>query len=488
MKLGSRRLVPVLTSLVGAAAVGLVCCASLPTHPAGPPPQGAPAHYARVDWKAAGDDAAQLLSAYLQVDTSNPPGNELAGAEFIADVLATEGIESEIITHSPGRASLIARVRGDGSERPLCLLSHIDVVPADAEAWPDGKGPFSGTIDEDGVIWGRGALDMKGMGALEIMTMLLLKRHDVPLRRDVVLLAVADEEVDNTGAREIAEKHWDKVGCSHLINEGGFGIEDLFSEGQTVFAVSVAEKGFLWLKMVARGEAGHGSTPIPGRAPDRLVRALGKLSEREDQPYVHESLYQLLTEAGDHAGGIEGFVMQRPELVNLLVMDRLLENPPARATITNTISVTGFEGMGTSPNVIPSEVSAQLDCRVLPGTTPAQMLLELRDTVDDPEIEFQVLGAAPSTWNDWNDPLYFALVRHSLAGRSHATAGPVVAPGFTDSMFFRKRGVQAFGLIPFEISKEEAATMHGRHERVSVENVHDGLEALFKSVVDVSAK
>ncbi len=465
----------------------LAGCAARPIQPPGPAPKHAKAYDARVDWKTAGAEAAQLLSAYIQVDTSNPPGNELAGAEFLADVLAKEQIESEIITHLPGRASLVARLDGDDSERPLCMLSHIDVVPADEDAWPEGKGPFSGTIDEDGVLWGRGALDMKGMGAIEVMTMLLLARYDVPLRRDLVLLAVADEEVDNTGAREIAEKHWDKVGCSHMVNEGGFGIKDLFSDGQTVFAISVAEKGFLWLRMIARGEAGHGSTPIPGRAPDRLIRALTKISQREDQPYVHDSLYQLLAETGDHAGGIEGFVMQRPELVNLLVMDRLLDNPPARATITNTISVTGFAGQ-ENVNVVPSEVSAQLDCRVLPGTSPAQMLMDVKALVDDPKIEFDVLGAAPSTWNDWDDPFYYALVRHSLAGRPHAAAGPVLAPGFTDSMFFRKRGVKAYGLIPFEISKEEAATMHGRHERVSVNNVHDGLRILFNAVVDVAAR
>jgi acetylornithine deacetylase/succinyl-diaminopimelate desuccinylase-like protein len=420
------------------------------------------------------------------VDTSNPPGNELLGAKYLAALLSKEGIESEFIEHRPGRASLIARLRGNGTEAPLCLLSHIDVVPANASAWPEGKGPFSGTIDDEGMIWGRGALDMKGMGAIQLMTMLLLKRLGVPLRRDIVLLAVADEEVDNFGAREIAEKHWDKVGCSHLVNEGGLGIRDLFIEGQTLFAISVAEKGLLWVRMVARGEAGHGSTPLPGRAPDRLVRALGKLSSREDDPYITPSLYQMLAEAGHHAGGIEGFVLRRPSLVNLMVMDKLLANPPARAAITNTVSVTGFEG-SEGVNVVPSEVAALLDCRLLPGKSPATMLAELRSIIDDPEIELQILQASPATENDWDDPLYRALVRHTLDGRPHAAAGPILSPGFTDSIFFRKRGVKAYGLIPFEVTKEEAATMHGRNERVSVANVRDGLKVLYRAVVDVSA-
>ncbi len=470
----------------GPLALAAMGCASLSAQPPGP----APAHLAKfregVDWAAVGDEAARLLSGYLQVDTSNPPGNELLGAQYLAAVLAKEGIDSELVEHRPGRASLIARLRGDGTEAPLCLLSHIDVVPADASAWPKGKGPFSGTIDENGVIWGRGALDMKGMGAIELMTLLLLKRQGVPLRRDVVLLAVADEEVDNFGAREIAEKHWDKVGCSHLVNEGGLGIRDLFIEGQTIFAISVAEKGLLWLRMVARGEAGHGSTPIPGRAPDRLIRALGKLAARQDDPYVTPALYQMLAEAGDHAGGIEGFVLKRPSLVNLMVMDRLLSNPPARAAIVNTVSVTGFSG-ADSVNVVAPEVSAQLDCRLLPGTSPAAMLAQLQGIIDDPGIELQVLQASPATENGWDDPFYRALVRHTLDGRPHAAAGPVLSPGFTDSIFFRRRGVKAYGLVPFEVTKHEAATMHGRDERVSVKNVRDGVRILFRAVVDVSA-
>jgi acetylornithine deacetylase/succinyl-diaminopimelate desuccinylase-like protein len=470
-----------------AAATGITACAALPTQPPGPPPPNSKIYDARVDWPAAGDETVKVLSSYLQLDTSNPPGNEIIAAEFMASVLAREGIDSELIMHRPRRPSLIARLKGSGADRPLCLLSHTDVVPADASAWPPDKGPFSGKIDDKGEIWGRGALDMKGMGAIELMTMVLLKRYDIPLRRDIVLIAVPDEEVDNIGARELATNYWDKIGCSHMINEGGFGIKDLFTEGQTIFAISVAEKGYLWTRMIARGEAGHGSTPIPGRAPDRLIRALGKLAAREDDPYIHPSLYQLLAESGAQAGGIEGFVMQRPELVNMLVMDRLLANPPARAAITNTVSVTGLEGQ-ESFNVVAPKVSAQLDCRLLPGTSPEQMLTNLKTVVDDPKIEFDVLGAAPSTWNDWNDRFYFALARHVLAGRTNAAVGPVLAPGFTDSTFFRERGVMAFGLIPFEISREEAATMHGRNERVSVKNVHDGVRILFNSVVDVAGR
>jgi acetylornithine deacetylase/succinyl-diaminopimelate desuccinylase-like protein len=459
-------------------------CGAIPARVAAPPRPEAVRYYDAVDWDKAGDEAVEALREYLRVDTTNPPGNETRGAEWMGAILAREGIPYEILEYAPGRGNLIARLEGGKAEPPLCLLSHIDVVSAEADKWPKGKGPFSGAL-EDGYVWGRGALDMKGLGALELMSMVWLKRLRVPLRRSVILLAVAAEESDSGGVQFIVDKHWGKIGCSQSINEGGLGIHDLLVPGQTVYTISVAEKGTLWLKMTAHGEAGHGSTPAPNRAPDRLVAAINKLKARAPEPVIHPSMYELAARVGHDAGGIEGFVLTRPSLFRTLVLGKLLENPAASATLFDTVNVTGFFGM-KEPNVIPSEVSATLDCRVLPTTTPWELLSEIRSTVADDKITFEVLDAHEANESPWEDTFFAAMARHAVDGRKHVVAGPALSPGYTDSLFLRKKGVHAYGFVPFEIKKEELLYFHGRDERVSVANVKRGLRALFRAVVDVT--
>jgi acetylornithine deacetylase/succinyl-diaminopimelate desuccinylase-like protein len=438
-----------------------------------------------LDWQQAGDEAAKILSDYLRVDTRNAPGNETTGAQFLAGLLAKDGIPSEILEYAPGRGSLIARLKGTGQDGPLCLLSHVDVVSANAADWPADRQPLSGAIDEHGVIWGRGALDMKGLGVVELLTFLWLHRLHVPLTRDVVLIAVADEEVDGDGARFLVQKHWDKLGCTHLLNEGGIGLTNLLFPGQTAFAISTAEKGLLWVKMTAHGLAGHGSTPIPGRAPERLLAALERIRTREITPDIHSTMYALLREAGEQQGGVSGYVLNRPFLVRQLVTGKLMANPATRAAITNTAQPTMFSG-GVQPNVVPSEASATLDCRLLPGTTPAMMLAELQRVVDDPTVTFEVSHGSEANESPVDDPLFRALARHAVHGRTDAIAGPVLSVGYTDSEQFRPKGTHAYGFMPFEISIEEAATMHGANERLSTENLRNGLRILLGAVIEVS--
>jgi len=318
------------------------------------------------------------------------------------------------------------------------------------------------------------------------MTMLWLKRLNVPLRRSVILLAVAAEETDSGGIQFVVDHHWGKLQCSQSINEGGLGIKDLLVPGQTVYTISVAEKGVLWLRMTAHGEAGHGSTPTPGRAPERLLRAIARLQARDPDPIVHPSIYDLAARVGEDAGGIKGFVLKRPVLVRMFVLDKLQESPPARATLYNTVNVTGFSGM-KEPNVIPSEVSATLDCRMLPGVRPLDFYVELRNTVNDPNVTFEVLDMQGAGESPWDDAFFSALARHAVDGRPHVVAGPALSPGYTDSLFLRRKGVHSYGFMPFEVVQTEMNGFHGRDERVSVENVHRGTRALFRAVIDVAA-
>ena len=440
----------------------------------------------QVDWDAAGQETVHLLSEYLQINTVNPPGNETLGAEFLKTKLEAEGIASQIVESAPGRGNLIARISGTGEQPPICLLSHIDVVPSEADSWPADKQPFSGVIDEEGRIWGRGALDMKGMGAIQVMTMVLLARQSASLERDIVLLAVADEEVNNTGIQLLVDEYWDEIGCAYVINEGGLGINDLFFPDQRAYAISVGEKGVLWLKMIATGEPGHGSTPRPNEAPTRLLQALNAIESRKVEPNIHPSMYELLRNAGRQANGLLSFIMGHPKAFRPLISASMMSDPVTRAAVTDTVHLTGLGG-ANEPNVVPGEVFALLDCRLLPGTDPATLIAELTALVDDPLIRFEVLSSEPAAVSEWKaDPVYEALAKNAVHGQPNAVAGPVISVGFTDSIYLRPLGVRAYGLVPFGVEQEGLMTMHGNGEHVHSAEVQRGLQILYRTLWEVA--
>lgn len=224
-----------------------------------------------MDWSRIGREASDLLSRYIRIDTSNPPGNEARAVDFLGKVLHDNGIEFKTYESAPGRVSLLARLKGEGNNKPLLLLSHSDVVPAEGGAWDEE--PFSGLI-KDGVIWGRGALDMKGMGIMELMSILLLKRNQIPLNRDVLLLVAADEEsLGGFGMEYMLRNHPEELEADFVLNEGGFGNVSLLPNNQPAFLVSIGEKGPVWLKLLQRGSPGHASMPHGENALVNLMRA-----------------------------------------------------------------------------------------------------------------------------------------------------------------------------------------------------------------------
>jgi len=452
-----------------------------------PPPLQTPPHVTAardaIDWAEAGDATVELLADYLRVDTINPPGNEDRATAFLAAHLDEAGIAWEQVTHAPGRSSLIARLPGSGEGgAPLCLMHHSDVATAEDAMWPDDKGPLSGVI-ADGELWGRGALDMKGMGALQLQTLVLLARHEVPLSRDVVMLAVADEEVNNQGAYDLAAM-WDEIGCSEMLNEGGLGVSDALFDGQAVHAISTAEKGVLWFRLVAEGRAGHGSTPYPGEAPDRLLEAMEAIARKvKVRPRIDDSLFDLLHAVGEDKGGLTGAVLKSRWLTSLLVKPRLKATPTTHATMVDTVHLTGLSG-AQEPNVVPSEVWAQYDCRLRPGTTPAEHLARFEAAVEGIEgLRFEVLHEAESNGSPSDSDFFQAIAHYAVEGKSDAAVGPLLSVGFTDSLIMRPLGVQAYGYIPFEVPAEVAETMHGHRERVPVEQVHEGVRRMFSLVV-----
>ena len=438
-----------------------------------------------IDWASVGPEATNILQGYVQVDTTNPNGNETRGAEYLGEILAKEGIEYEIHESSANRGNLIARLpsTGEPEQGPLCMLSHIDVVTAETEKWKED--PLSGVIKE-GYLWGRGTLDMKGMGVMELMTMLLLKRQAIPLKRDVILLAVADEEIGGEGVRYLADNYWDYLNCEHVVNEGGLGLHDMMFEGQTVYPISVAEKGSVWLKMVASGEPGHGSTPRPNEAPKYLLEAIETLTGRDLEPSLSGPIDQFVINIGGHKGGVYGLVLRNPLLRNTLVKKQMLDNPITRAAIINTVHVTGFGGQN-EPNVVPSEVYAILDCRIQPDVEPDEFIASLEEMVSE-HIRFDVISASTGSSSPIEDPFFYALARQAVRGEENAVAGPVVSVGYTDSNYLRPLGVKAYGFVPVALTAEDMEGFHGHNEKLSVENIQNGTKKLFLSVLEVSAK
>jgi acetylornithine deacetylase/succinyl-diaminopimelate desuccinylase-like protein len=378
-------------------------------------------------------------------------------------------------------------VKGLGKAPPLCLMSHVDVVPAEPASWPADTGPLSGAV-KDGYLWGRGAVDMKGMGAIEVLTLAWLKRTQLPLDRDVVLLAVADEEVSDLGALSLTDpERWKSIGCAEMINEGGLGAKDALFEGQAVHAISTAEKGVLWVRMTAEGRPGHGSTPRGDEeAPVRLLEAMDAMGSDGGKFVLVPQMRELLADIGRNKGGFTGLVLRTPPLRRLLAWGALKKNPTTRAAMHDTIHLTGMEG-ANEPNVVPGKVSALYDCRLLPGTTPEAMLAELQDRVKKvPGISFEVLHQGLSNESPTDDPLYRAIARYAVEDRPYAVAGPLLSVGYTDSLLLRPLGVNAYGYLPFELPPDVADTMHSNDERIPVDQVGEGLRRLFSIVVEVA--
>ncbi len=354
------------------------------------------ARTAALDFDAAAAEAVGLLQDYIRVDTTNPPGHERRAADFLKAVFDREGIECEIYDQGGDRADIVARIPGTGKRRPFVLLSHMDVVPADAERWT--VPPFSGEI-RDGYIWGRGATDMKGTAICHLMTMLMLKRSGAVLDRDVVFLGTADEEEGSVdGVDWMIAHHKDALRNAEFAMTEGSYIDASVEGNATAWNVDVTEKSVLWLHVTAKGEAGHASIPEPNGAVARLVRAVNRILAYEPPirliPAVDSYFRSLAATApprfrADLAN--PAAAIRRPAS-----RKRLTSDPFWNACLRPTISVTGLKG-SDKVNVIPGAATATLDCRLLPGDDPAAFLKRLKAVAGDASLEWEVIASGVAT-------------------------------------------------------------------------------------------
>ena len=419
------------------------------------------------DWQATGAEAIRTIQEYVRINTSNPPGDVLKAADFLTGILQREGIPVKRYDSGPGRAIVLARLKGTGTAKPLLLLNHMDVVPTDPSRWQHD--PFAAQI-ADGKIWGRGAIDMKGLGVVQLMAFLSLKRQNVPLARDVILMAVPDEETGGTlGAKWMREQHYTDIDPEYVLDEGGFGSRDLFAPGKLVFGISVAEKKIFWLTLRAEGIAGHASQPHDQNPNDRLVRALARLLSEPAPSSSFTVLETMKSRVGTFA-----------------------VNKFNNAIQHSTISLTTLRsGVGDPPkiNVIPSVAEATIDCRVLPGTTKEQWLTEIRRRLGDPSIKIEISyeGDEPNVTTQ-DSTFYRAL--ESAVKRRHpeAIVTPMLVPYGTDSNGFRPKGVKSYGFTPVIVPADAAMSMHGDAEYLPVESVAPAIQILFEALRETVGK
>ena len=435
-------------------------------------------------------EVTNLLCDLIRINTTNPPGNETEAAKYLAETLEKEGFKCELES-TPGRGSIITRLKGTGEKPSLLLLSHLDVVAANPKEW--SVDPFEGVVKDD-FVWGRGALDMKSMTAMEVMVMKLLKRNKMKLKGDVILAATADEEKGGeAGAGWLVRNHPEKIRADYVINEGG-GLA-IPIEGKNIYTIQTAEKGILWFKIKAKGRPGHGS--VPGTADNailRMNRVVEKLGNYRAKMTVVPTVKQFLSQITKENKTVQQALMlllQNPDMGDQ-ILDMLAEKDKAmaeelRASLRMTIAPTIIHG-GIKENIIPSECEAVFDCRVLPGQTPTEAMDEIKGLMPDADLEkleFETIQANEPSESPANTPLYEQIVKVMKEFEPNCSIAPILLTGGTDSRFFRKIGSICYGFQPLRSDMpygEILKTIHGIDERISIENLVFGTSVLYNVV------
>jgi acetylornithine deacetylase/succinyl-diaminopimelate desuccinylase-like protein len=434
-----------------------------------------------IDWPALEREGLVLLRDYLRVNTTNPPGNELEAARFLRDFLAKQGIEAQILDTTElgaGRANLYARVKGDGSKRAIALVQHMDVVPATASTW--SVPPFSGTL-RDGFVYGRGALDMKSEGVAQLMAVVALKRGGVPLTRDLVIIANADEELGSTGALTFVDRHADLLrDVEFLFTEGGSN--SVRNDTLRFRGVGVSEKRTFWQRLTVRGTPSHASRPTRDNPVPRLVAALDRLARYETPLHVTPGVDRYFRDISRDHPGERGRWLQN--------VSAALQDPRARewilsdvywnAILRNTISLTGLQGSNKT-NVIPPEASAEVDIRLLPDQNPDSVLATLKAVVADTAVKFTPLITPKAPFESATNTDFFRAVER--ASREHdpgAVVTSAMMTGATDRPMYRRLGFQVYGLDPFRTNDvDRQRGVHGNDERIAVASFLSGIHFVY---------
>ena len=438
------------------------------------------------------DEICELLQKLVCIDTTNPPGNETLASQFLKQELNKDNFECEIIEAKPARGSLITRLEGTGNGPSLLLLSHLDVVAANPEEW--SIQPFKGTI-KDGFVYGRGTLDMKGMTAIEVMTLKLLKRNGIKTKGDVLLAATADEENGGlNGVSWLLKHHREKFMANYVLNEGG-GASIPTSNGN-VFTVNTAEKGIMWFKLKAHGKPGHGSMPNTAiNAIKPIIYATEKLCSYTPEivyvPTVKTFLNKIAEKNPELRGPFEELI-KHPQK-SMQILDHLTNKgePLAeeiRPRIQLTLTPTMLLG-GVKTNIIPSKCEVTFDCRILPGQTIDNTVTLIKNLISETglnELKIEFLQTHNGTESPTHTPLYQTITEVLNEFEPNCTVTPTLLCGGTDSKFYREQGSICYGFHPMHteppINGKYIKREHGIDERISIDNLVFGTSVLYETV------
>lgn len=429
-----------------------------------------------INWPAVHAEALDILVRYLQIQSVNPPGNEAPAARFLGSLIEAEGIACEYIETDLGREVVVARLRGDGTKGALMLCNHLDVVPVEAQFWD--VPPFEGVV-KDGFIYGRGAVDMKGGGVMQLITFLLLARRGTPLARDIIFCGVPDEEAGGTlGMKWLCEHRPEIVDVEYELSEGGMGLGEFMGKPARIMPVATSEKKVCGLRLRAVGKPGHGSRPHRDNSAVHLARALIRVADWErpvtTSPMTGEYLRRLAT-----AGYVPEEIVDNTDALAAFVE----EHPALKAMFINTLNVTMIHS-GTKINVIPALSEATLDCRLLPEQDPEAWRQQVIARIDDPriEVEFAREFFGDTKECEWDTELFHVIQSVVREVMEDATVLPAMTVGGTDNRFLRERGIPAYGFIPVLLSADEAAGFHGNNEKLSIDNLNMGCEMTYEVV------
>jgi acetylornithine deacetylase/succinyl-diaminopimelate desuccinylase-like protein len=434
------------------------------------------------------DMAVELLTRYLRLNTTNPPGNELTGALFFKQVLEREGITVEIDEFTPGRANLLATLKGSGAKRPIIISNHMDVVPADAARW--SVSAFSGA-SKNGLVYGRGAVDMKGEGIVQLVAFIRLKRESAPLERDVMFLATADEELGFSGARRALE-HWKDrlLGAEYFVTEGGEN--RLGDDGRPLyFGIQTAQKAPYWLTLKTTGRPGHGSRPIPDAALNRMVRALERIRLwRTDLVALPTVAKFFRDQAPQMKPPQSGWYRDVAAAIKEPAAARALYDgdESLSALLRNTVSITIVRA-GSATNVIPGTAEAELDVRLLPGQDPVAFLAQIKKVIDDPSVEVVPPPSFIPAAESRIDTELFRSIEASLARRYPGV--PVttkMGTGATESSLYRPLGIVCYGFTPLLLTTAEDASQHSDDERVPEKTLRESVGIFHEVLVDIARR
>lgn len=438
---------------------------------------------------------AELLQALIQIPSVNPPGNEIYMAKFLSEIFDEHGIENRILKSEPNRGNIIARIQGNQPGKKLLLLGHLDVVPAkDASEWK--YPPFDGVI-KDGYVWGRGALDMKGGIAMQVITMLLVKENINNFKGELIFAGTADEEMGGyRGMKWLVDHHPNLINADYVITEGG-GIPLKNSNERCLYLVENAEKGMYWLNIKAKGQTAHGSIPAAGdNAIAKICDIINAISNNNNKRILHPIVIEFLTNVLKHKYGIKGsaisLLLHNKKMLSIMIRNSI-KKAPALGTMLdaltrNSLTPTIIKG-GAKENIIPNSCELVLDCRLLPGYDEKdilKMFYKMGINLDDFEIKF--LRKEEASFSPTDTELWRTIESVIKQEVNNANIAPYMIPGATDSRFIRKLGAVSYGFLPFhpDVNADDMVSrIHGKDERIDIKSLVFGTKILYEVAVKI---